>query len=377
MPGLVPSGTDDHHATFVIDGPAGPVALLDLMQRERHLDLLHLRAPALEHARMLQVFAEEAARALGTHEIRLAPQAMDESRAAALGYRGGRKRINPDGVPLWRDGTAGVTQSLYYRGVWAALALLVGIGSVSLAVFSGSELTLGHILIPAVLCVAGTLFALWQILLIVRASQRSDRPAVFALSVVLALATVGAIGLTLYDRALPALGELWAIREGDAALGKLEVGVGADGRRLVVSGAYGTNSEEVVARALEQNRDVREVVLAGPGGRASVGFALFKMFRDRKLATHVDRACYSACTIAFLGGVERTVSQGGRLGFHAASFPGMGESDMHDANRGIRNFMIYTARLTPEFARRVIETPGDEIWIPTREELLAGKVITR
>jgi len=142
VPGLVPSGTDEYHATFVIDGPAGPVALLDLMQRERHLDLLHLRAPALEHARMLQVFAEEAARALGTHEIRLAPQAMDESRAAALGYRGGRKRINPDGVPLWRDGTAGVTQSLYYRGVWAALALLVGIGSVSLAVFSGSELTL-------------------------------------------------------------------------------------------------------------------------------------------------------------------------------------------------------------------------------------------
>jgi hypothetical protein len=108
-----------------------------------------------------------------------------------------------------------------------------------------------------------------------------------------------------------------------------------------------------------------------------VGFALFKLFRERKLATHVERGCASACTIAFLGGVERTVSQSGRLGFHAASFPGMGESDMHDVNRGMRNFLIYSARLTPDFARKVIETPGDDIWVPTREELVAGKVITR
>ena len=104
---------------------------------------------------------------------------------------------------------------------------------------------------------------------------------------------------------------------------------------------------------------MRTVILSGPGGRASVGFALFQMFRERKLATHVSSTCASACTIAFLGGVERTVSPSGRLGFHAASFPGMGEGDMQDANRGIRNFMVYSARLTPEFARKVIETPAN------------------
>ena len=118
-------------------------------------------------------------------------------------------------------------------------------------------------------------------------------------------------------------------------------------------------------------------MLEGPGGRASVGFEIFRMIRSAKLATRVDTACASACTIAFLGGVERTISPSGRLGFHRASFPGMDDDDMHESNRGIRNFLVYSARLTPDFARRVIDTPAASIWVPTRAELLAGKVITR
>lgn len=376
-PGLVPSATDDHHATFVIDGAHGPAAVLDLLQDQRHLRVLHFVAPDAAHAALLQDFAEQAARALKAHEIRLGPGAMDAAQAAALGYRDGAKRVMPGGVPLWRDGTASVTQSLYYRGVWAGLALLFGLGSVSVAVFNSGTLTLAHIAIPAALCVVGTLFALWQIGLILLAARRRAPVAVFALAAAVGLVTVGLIGLTLRDRALPALSELWAIRAGDAEMGDLEVEPSPDGRTLYVTGAYGARSEDVVKRALDENKGIREVVLTGPGGRASVGFALFEMFRKRKLATHVTSSCASACTIAFLGGVQRTVSPSGRLGFHRASFPGMGDDDMHDANRGMRNFMIYRAFLTPDFAQRVIDTPADSIWVPTREELLAGKVITR
>jgi hypothetical protein len=376
VPGLVPQGTDEYHATFVIDGPAGPVAVLDLLQGERHLVLLHLSAPDFVHAQTLHDFAESAARALRAREIRLGPDAMDNDQATTLGYRGGTKRVRPDGVPLWRDGTASFSQTLYYRGVWAALALLVGLGSVSVAVFNSSRLSALHIAIPAVLCSTGMLFAFWQILLVVRAAQRTRR-SLFALSAVIGLATVGLIGLTVHDRAVPALGELWAIHSGDAGMGDLDVAVSDNGKTLYVSGAYSAYSDEAVRRALDRGKSVREVVLEGPGGRASVGFALFRMFRERKLATRVDRGCASACTLAFLGGVQRTVSPSGRLGFHAASFPGMGESDMQDANRDIRNFLIYSARLMPEFARKVVETPAESIWVPTREELIAGKVITQ
>jgi len=376
VPGLVPSATDDHHATFVIDGAAGPVAVLDMLQGERHLDMLHLVAPDRAHAQALHDFAEAAARALNAREIRLLPGAMSDEQSKALGYRNGVKRVAPNGVPLWRDGVAPFLQSLYQRGTWAALALLIGLGSVSFAVFGGGGITLAHVVVPALLCGVGTLFALWQIVLVVLAARRSSG-SLFALSATVAAVTAVLIGSLLYGRAAPALMELWNIRNGDAGLGGLAVTVSPDGRTLSVSGPYGMGSEEKVREALERHKSVREVVLAGPGGRASVGSEIFRMIRNAKLATRVDTACASACTIAFLGGVERTVSPSGRLGFHRVSFPGMDDDDMHESNRGIRNFLVYRAGLTPDFASRVVDTPAASIWVPTHQELLAGKVITR
>ena len=376
VPNLVLSATDEHRATFVIDGKTGPVAVLDLLKTERHLELKHLVAPDPDHARALNDFAEAAARALGAREIHVRPGALNDDQSRALGYRNGVRRVARDGVPLWRDGAAPFSQSLYYRGTWAALALLIGLGSVSVAVFGGGRITLAHVVVPALLCIVGTLFALWQMLLVVMAARRASAW-LFALSAALSAVAALATGTLLYGRAVPALTELWSIRTGDLALGDLAVTVSPDGRTLYVAGAYGTHSEEAVRRALEQHKSVREVVLEGPGGRAAAGFEIFRMIRSARLATRVDTSCASACTIAFLGGIDRTISPSGRLGFHRASFPGMDDSDMYESNRGMQNFLVYSARLTPDFARKVVDTPADSIWVPTREELLAGRVITR
>ena len=115
----------------------------------------------------------------------------------------------------------------------------------------------------------------------------------------------------------------------------------------------------------------------GPGGRQAAAYALFDMFRKRGLATHVEGDCLSACTIAFLGGVDRSISPGGRLGFHRGSFPGLSDSDMYETNRDFRRFLLYQAKLTPQFVDRVFATRPDDIWEPTPQELLAGRVINR
>jgi len=376
VPNLVPSATDDHHATFVIDGAAGPAAVLDLLQGERHLELAHLAAPDLDHARALQDFAETAARALRASRILLRSGAMSDVQSRALGYRNGVKQVAPDGVPVWRDGAAPFSQALYSRGTWAALALLVGLGSVSLAVFSGTTVTLAHVVVPALLCGAGTLFAFWQVLLLVKAAKRTSL-SLFTMAATIAAVAALVVASLIHDRAMPALTELWNIHSGDSELGDLTVRASPDGRRLYVSGAYGTRSEEKVHAALKQHASIREVVLEGPGGRASAGFEIARAIRRARLATRVETACASACTIAFLGGVERTISPSGRLGFHSASFPGMDEGDMHESNRAIRNFLVNSAGVTPDFARKVIDTPAESMWVPSREELLAGKVITR
>lgn len=386
-PDIVPVDAPDR-AVFVVDGAAGPVAAIDLRQGVDHIGIEHLVAGARE-GRSLVAEAEAAARAMGLRELRLRTGAASEPLARSLGFRGGVRRVKNGplqrvgdyldsvGVPLWRDGRASLVHTLYYRGIWAAMALLIGLGSISLAVFSGLHITWIHIFLPAVLCTTSAAFAIWQIgLLAVAARRTGGRPA-FAATAGAAAAAIVTIGTLVHDRAWPSIAEMWTIYTGDVVLNDLTVYVSPDGRTLHVEGSYGIGSEQAVRRALSEHRGIRTVVLAGPGGRVSVGFDLYGLFQERKLATRVDAGCASACTIAFLGGVERSISPGGRLGFHRASFPGMGDNDMYESNRDLRRFLVYGAKVTPEFANRVVDTPPDSIWVPTPEELLAGRVINR
>jgi hypothetical protein len=382
----------DDRATFVIDGADGPFAVIALVQHRDHLQIEHLvvAAPgAPDHAQTLIAFAEAAARAVGVRRVRLSQGVLPEDFAASLGYADGFKTISTGalarardhleviGIPLWRDGTASVTQTLYYRGVWAAVALLIGLGSVSLAVFSGSQTTLFHIVVPAVLCAGASVFAVWQIVLTAAAARRGGGVAVPLTAVVLAAGAILAIGSLLYDRAVPALAELWNIYNGDEELSDLAVSVSPDGTTLHIDGTYGMGSDQAVRQALEQNPRIREVVLAGPGGRIGAGFEIGRLIRNRRLATRVDTACASACTIAFLGGVDRSIAPGAKLGFHRASFPGMSADDMFEANRDMKRYLTMSAGIAPDFAQRVLDTPGDSIWVPTPEELLAARVIKR
>ena len=372
---IIPTESPDR-AVFVIDGETGPIAAIELSQRTDHINVDHLVGGPRERRRLL-AHAAAAARAMGLHELRWP------------GFPGGRRRVRNGplqwtgdyldhlGVPLWNDGTASLPQTLYFRGTWAAIALLLGFGSISAAVFVGDDVTLAHIVIPALLCAGGSAFAIYQTALLAIAAMRVGGRFGFAATSAAAVMATIAVGALLLDRAVPALVEMASIYSGDVALNQLSVRVSADGGTLYVEGSYGWGGEDAVRRALDQNPGIRTVVLAGPGGRISVGSELYEMFRTRKLATRVDDECASACTIAFLGGVDRSISPGGRLGFHRGSFPGLSDNDMYESNRDFRRFLLYSAKLTPQFVDRVFATPPDDIWEPTPQELLAGRVINR
>ncbi|WP_422035644.1 hypothetical protein [Reyranella sp.] len=392
FPSLPPlASTSDTRAIFLIDGEAAPLGAVLLEQAAGHLavGLLATSSDGERHevARALIAFAEMAARAIGLREVRL-DGSVSPDLAASLGYRDGVKRIRSGklaaltdhlaalGVPLWRDGAAPFDLTLYYRGVWAAMALLVGFGSITLAVFGPGQVTLLHVLGPALLCLGASAFAFVQVCLIAIAARRRA-PVPIALGIFLAAAlSIAGIGGLFYERAVPSIGELWAIYSGDEALDTLAVTLSPDGTALNVEGAYGTGSADTVRRALDQHPSVRRVVLAGPGGRIGTAFEINRMIRNRRLATRVESGCASACTIAFLGGNDRSIAPGGRLGFHQGSFPGLGPNDLYESNRDMRRFLVASG-VTPEFAQRVIDTPPDEIWTPTPQELLAGRVVQR
>lgn len=282
-------------------------------------------------------------------------------------------------MPIWRDGPVPLGRVINHRVVWAALALIVGINSISLAMSKGRDLGILHIVIPGALCAAAAAFTLWQLWLIVAAARRTLREG--GNSQAASLAIVGAVlgGLATagigHVKAVPQLMEMWDIHHGDAKMSDLHVFVTDDGRTMVLDGTLGVIAATQVKSALDAFPTVRTIIVGGAGGRVGSAYQIAQLIRARKLDTRVERKCYSACTVMFLGGVQRSLGPYGQLGFHRASFPGMDEAELAEANRQMRDFLTFWARISGPFVLRVMDTPAESIWLPTSDELLDAGVI--
>jgi ribosomal protein S18 acetylase RimI-like enzyme len=400
------------HLVFVVDGPGRLDAAIELIPGSDHLLVENVAVAVAAQGRglgsQLMEVAERVAKDLGVEEMRLYTNARFAANITLyekLGYTiteraaiptGGevvwmRKRLGataapnaialPESlhVPLWRDGAAPLGRIVLYRAVWVALAIIVAVGTLSTIVFSGGALTSGHIATPAALCAAAAVFALWQFWLIVAAARRTMRAGGSVRSSGLAItgAILGALVIAgiLHGKAVPQLLEMWDIYRGDDKMNDLLIAVLDDGRTMVLDGTLGMGAAARVKGMLDAHPTVRTVVMEGPGGRMGPAYEIYQLIRARKLDTRVERECDSACTVMFLGGVRRSLGPFGRLGFHQVSFPGMSRSDMADANRQLRNFLILEVKISGPFVRKVTSTPPDSIWSPTPQELLEAGVI--
>ena len=98
--------------------------------------------------------------------------------------------------------------------------------------------------------------------------------------------------------------------------------------------------------------------------------------RSRHLNTYVEDQCASACTYVFLAGKDRASTPNAQIGFHQPSFPGLDADAQRAATQDMLN--VYRAAELPEaFIQRIAKTPPEDIWYPTRDELIAAHVITR
>jgi hypothetical protein len=92
------------------------------------------------------------------------------------------------------------------------------------------------------------------------------------------------------------------------------------------------------------------VWLNSPGGNLYAGMQLGRIIREHGASTHIIDSrtllpgeCYSACALAFLGGVHRFIDNGARYGVHRASLPvdrSSGERDLgQDLSAAIGSYM--------------------------------------
>ncbi|WP_020591728.1 hypothetical protein [Kiloniella laminariae] len=100
------------------------------------------------------------------------------------------------------------------------------------------------------------------------------------------------------------------------------IGTSGDSAIILAEGDFEEGDSDRLERLLRKARNKPHTVwLVSDGGAAHEGMLVGETIRAHKMATHVPNKvdCASACVLAFLGGVIRSKSSGGRIGVHMAS----------------------------------------------------------
>jgi hypothetical protein len=122
---------------------------------------------------------------------------------------------------------------------------------------------------------------------------------------------------------------------------------------------------------------VRTVELESTGGSVQAGRAIGLLIAASGWDTRVTGHCFSACTLAFAGGVLRDLRPSGRLGFHSYSVDSalrvqiVNQDDIVEKDRVFLKKQGFSAA----FVDRIFATSFEDLWEPTREELRSAGVI--
>jgi hypothetical protein len=148
------------------------------------------------------------------------------------------------------------------------------------------------------------------------------------------------------------------------------------GKELEVWGGISGGLTADLSRAIQANPGVDVVHLnLGAGGSIREARRLRELLRASSLSTYVSASCNSACTVAFLGGRQRFLKAGARLGFHRVSAPGVVGRAAAEMWKAERDYLV-AAGVSGDFADHVMRTPEDTLWYPKPDELVAAGVVT-
>jgi len=153
--------------------------------------------------------------------------------------------------------------------------------------------------------------------------------------------------------------------------------VSDDGTRVHLNGDLRIGITEELARVLGQHTRVGTIVLTSNGGRVIEGRGLARLIGEKRLHTHVPDMCKSACTTAFIGGVNRTLGPQGKLGFHQFSLDAVYPSLYVNAKEEQNIDLAFYARqkIDPGFLEKIFQTSSADMWFPHFRELLAAGVV--
>ena len=130
-------------------------------------------------------------------------------------------------------------------------------------------------------------------------------------------------------------------------------------------------------KAAVESVDLRVVRLQSNGGNVIAGRSIGLFIGRQGLNTEVLGNCFSACTLAFVGGVKRHLGPEGALGFHGYRIDSTNRVQTVDWRGVIAKDRVYLAvqGVDSAFVDRIFETPPEALWQPDRARLEAAGIL--
>ncbi|MFZ6756732.1 hypothetical protein ACO0K9_05885 [Undibacterium sp. Ji50W] len=184
------------------------------------------------------------------------------------------------------------------------------------------------------------------------------------------------LGQKVRDVVWPQMHEYALIAMGKDSMPKIDISASPTGDSLYLRGSFGEGSADKFAAELSKAGQIKFIVVNSQGGRLLEADHIAAMVRERKLDTYVEAVCVSACTYVFLAGRDRAATVNAKIGFHQPSFPGLeGAALIAATNQMLDKYR--SINLPESFVRKIGQTPASNMWYPSREEMIAARVITR
>jgi hypothetical protein len=138
------------------------------------------------------------------------------------------------------------------------------------------------------------------------------------------------------------------------------------------SGLFG-----VVARRLTVHRSIQNVELGSFGGNVYEAIKIGELIRQKGLNTVLSNNCFSACTLMFLGGVERRIpAPYYSLGFHRVTSRGLPLPAFDDVYTTIKDYADEMAAVGDDVVRANLAGDGINYFMYSRQELCERNIAT-
>tara|TARA_R110002096_G_scaffold46032_4_gene123010 strand:- start:2922 stop:3776 length:855 start_codon:yes stop_codon:yes gene_type:complete len=243
--------------------------------------------------------------------------------------------------------------------------------------FVGGALKNAPIPIWLILFLLISVILIWQIIGSIRAAKSGlDHPDGIFKTIILFIAAMAVIITTTwqigdqYHRLFDPIPEPFV----DPAI--ITLPRSSDGGEVFLNGPI-TLKQYNAFRDIRDVNSLRTVTLDSQGGNIFAARGFHRLIVERGLNTNVINDCFSACTIIFIAGKNRTADPSARFGFHSYAyrfnFTGQQIDVVAEQTKDVARFQRIN---TPEtFISKIFATPASEIWIPSRAELITANIL--